>query len=219
MADPSSILRTPDFSMRLIRERVGGRTARTTLLDASIDSPLDAGGQAPSGKLRRAAVALIIRPDGVQGPEVLFIRRAEHPQDPWSGHMAFPGGREEPSDGELLQTALRETREEVSLDLGKLARLLGRLDELPAVARGRRTGLTIAPFVFELTGPAEPQLNGEVAEVVWAPLEPLFQGDRATTFPYDLAGQQLELPAHDVAGRVVWGLTHRMLESLFALLR
>src|SRR5258706_15931093 len=43
----------------------------------------------------RAAVALILR-DGPQGIEVLFIRRAEHPQDPWSGQMAFPGGRAEP---------------------------------------------------------------------------------------------------------------------------
>ncbi|MDB4975079.1 MAG: hypothetical protein JWN48_3420 [Myxococcaceae bacterium] len=208
--------RKPTFSMSLIRERVSGRIAHSLSLDSTITQiePESAGSRA-----RRAAVALIIRPQGVHGPEVLFIRRAEHPQDPWSGHMAFPGGREEPSDGDLLQTAIRETREEVSLDLVGQARLLGRLDELPAVARGRRIGLTIAPYVFELTGSPALQLNGEVAEVVWAPLEPLFEGQLATTFAYEIAGQRLELPAHDVAGRVVWGLTHRMLESLFALLR
>jgi len=215
MADPSTVLRTPEFSMPLIRERVGGRVPRPALLDTTVsDVPA-----APNAKSRRAAVAVIIRVDGENGPEVLFIRRSEHPQDPWSGHMAFPGGREEPHDADLLQTALRETREEVALDLEAHAQLLGRLDELPAVARGRRTGLTIAPFVFELTGSSALELNGEVAEVVWAPLEPLFQGERATTYPYDIAGQHFELPAHDVAGRIVWGLTHRMLESLFALLR
>ena len=181
----------------------------------------------PEGALlsaRRAAVALVLRERAARGPEVLFIRRAEHPSDPWSGHMAFPGGREEPSDGDLLQTAMRETREEGSLEVAARARLLGRLDELPAIARGRATGLTIAPFVFELTPDAvfagdSLQLNGEVSEVVWAPLWPLFRGELATTFHYEVGGQRVELPAHDVAGRVVWGLTHRMLETLFALLR
>jgi hypothetical protein len=63
------------------------------------------------------------------------------------------------------------------------------------------------------------QLNGEVSEVLWAPLWPLFRGELATTFAYEIGGQQLELPAHDVSGRMVWGLTHRMLETLFVLLR
>ena len=65
--------------------------------------------------------------------------------------MAFPGGREDPGDVDLLSTAVRETLEELALDLNYHARLIGRLDDLPAVARGRRTGMSIAPFVFELT--------------------------------------------------------------------
>jgi 8-oxo-dGTP pyrophosphatase MutT (NUDIX family) len=217
MPDPSSMQRQPAFDMALIRERVGSRIPRSALLDSTITQIAP---EPPVAQPRRAAVAVVIRTHPEHGPEVLFIRRAEHPNDPWSGHMAFPGGREEPSDGDLLQTALRETREEVSLDLERHATLLGRLDELPAVARGRRTGLTIAPFVFELAHrEVELAFNYEVQEVVWAPLELLFRGELSTTFPYDLAGQRLELPAHDVDGRIVWGLTHRMLESLFVLLR
>jgi 8-oxo-dGTP pyrophosphatase MutT (NUDIX family) len=215
MPDLSSS-RTPTFGMPLIRERVEGRIPRSALLDTAITQMVP---EAPHAPQKRAAVAAIVRELGTVGPEVLLIRRAEHPADPWSGHMALPGGREEPHDGDLLNTAIRETREEVALDLRESARFLGRLDELPAVARGRRTGLTIAPFVFELTREVAIVPNYEVSEVVWAPLGPLFRGELATTFSYELAGQKLELPAHDIDGRIVWGLTYRMLESLFTLLR
>jgi 8-oxo-dGTP pyrophosphatase MutT (NUDIX family) len=236
MSDPSSISREPllgsraedlsasnsmgklvsPLNMSLIRERVRGRVPRGAGVDPVLTQLAP---EAPQLTLRRAAVAAILRDHRELGPEVLFIRRAEHPGDPWSGHMAFPGGREEPSDADLLQTAIRETREEVSLDLAANASLLGRLDELPAVARGVRTGLTITPFVFELTRDAPLHFNGEVSEIVWAPLSQLFGGELATVFPHEIGGQRLELPAHDVQGRIVWGLTHRMLESLFVLLR
>jgi 8-oxo-dGTP pyrophosphatase MutT (NUDIX family) len=216
MADPSTISRERTFDMALLRERVSARLPRSAMADAVITQVVP---EAASFAPRRAAVAAIVREHERVGPQVLFIRRAEHPKDPWSGHMAFPGGREEPSDADLLQTAIRETREEVSLDLSATARLLGRLDELPAVARGKRTGLTIAPFVFELLRDAPLHFNQEVSEVVWTPLGPLFRGELATVFPYEVGGQRVELPAHDVQGRIVWGLTHRMLESLFALLR
>src|SRR5437870_1501228 len=73
---------------------------------------------------RRAAVAIVLR-DGASGIEVLFIHRAEHPDDPWSGHMAFPGGRAEDGEPPVL-TAMRESAEEVGLDLGE-AELLGGL--------------------------------------------------------------------------------------------
>jgi 8-oxo-dGTP pyrophosphatase MutT (NUDIX family) len=213
----AELLPTPtplSFGMPLIRERVTGRVPRNALLDAGVGTLPEP----PGAAMRRAAVAAVLR-DGRKGPELLFIRRAEHPRDPWSGHMAFPGGREDPGDVDLLATAVRETREEVALDLESSARLLGRLDELPAVARGRRMGLTIAPFVFELTGEIALVQNHEVAEVLWTPLEPLFRGELATSFPYEIGGQRLELPAHEIGGRLVWGLTHRMLEGLFQLLR
>jgi 8-oxo-dGTP pyrophosphatase MutT (NUDIX family) len=133
--------------------------------------------------------------------------------------MAFPGGRESPADADLLATAVRETREEMALDLARSAQLLGRLPNLPAVARGRRVGLTISPYVFELTGAPELTPNYEVSEFLWTRLGPLMQGAFATTIPYEFEGQRITLPAHDLGGRHVWGLTYRMLESLFTLLR
>ena len=68
----------------------------------------------------RAAVAALLRP-GSDGAEFLFIHRADDPRDHWSGHMAFPGGRVEPTDADSLAAALRETREEVDLDLSAAA--------------------------------------------------------------------------------------------------
>ncbi|TVS13878.1 MAG: CoA pyrophosphatase [Gammaproteobacteria bacterium] len=166
---------------------------------------------------RRAAVATILRGQG-DDTEVLLIRRSERPHDPWSGHMAFPGGHVEPGEG-MLEAARRETREEIGLDLDAHGRLIGRLDHTHAVARGRRLDLLIAPYVFELSaGPAGFELNHEVSEVVWAPLRPMLLGNAHTVLEYELDGEKRRFPGYDVDGRVVWGLTYRMLGNLFALL-
>ena len=162
----------------------------------------------------RAAVAIVVRPR-VDEDEILLIRRSQRADDPWSGHMAFPGGRSEPSDADLCATAIRETREESGLDLLAPAELLGRLDDLAAIARGRRTGLTISPFVFAARQVPPLVLNHEVDEVVWAPLGPLQRGEAAMIVPYEHEGRTLELPGYRVGEHVVWGLTHRMLASLF----
>lgn len=152
--------------------------------------------------------------------EILLIRRAEHPDDPWSGHMAFPGGRKDESDESTLAAAIREAREEVSVDLVEEGTLLGRLDSLPAMARGRRAGLTIAPFVFAYTGRGPTSVDErEVAEALWVPLGPLARGEGAGTMPYNHEGTVFELPCLRVEGRVVWGLTYQMLQMFFAALR
>ena len=169
----------------------------------------------PEGRTRAAAVAAILR-DGAAGAEVLLIRRATKEGDPWSGHMALPGGRRDPDDRDLLHTAIRETAEEVGLQLDAAASLLGRLDDLPAIARGRPVGMLIATFVFAIEGdPVLVPRAGEVQEALWAPLDPLHRGERDATHAYEFEGRHLALPAWDVGGRVVWGLTHRMLSALF----
>src|SRR5262245_25433216 len=103
------------------------------------------------GDERFAAVAAILRDRGGEA-EVLLIRRAKKATDPWSGHMAFPGGRQDPEDLDLLHTAVRETKEEIGLDLLPDRNLVGRLDDLAAIVRGNRVGLVIAPFVFAIDG-------------------------------------------------------------------
>lgn len=169
---------------------------------------------------KKAAVAVILRPSADSAEsEILLIRRAEREGDPWSGQMALPGGRHEPSDADLLATAVRETREEIGLDLAAHASLLTRLSDLPAVARAKRVGMVITPFVFILERPGEIRANHEVAETLWAPIGPLARGEWNTTYPYNHQDQVLNMPCFNVSGRMVWGLTHRMLSMLFERLR
>jgi 8-oxo-dGTP pyrophosphatase MutT (NUDIX family) len=156
----------------------------------------------------RAAVALILR-EAADGLEILFIRRAEHPQDPWSGQMAFPGGRAEPGE-DLKDTAIRETAEEIGVDLEAGADCLGVLDEVQAMARMRPVSLTILPFVFRLRGPVEPAPGPEVRSLHWLPLDGLLSAERRSVMEYPHQGATLQFPCLRVEDLVIWGLTYRM---------
>lgn len=169
-------------------------------------------GGEPEGT-RAAAVAAILR-QAVGGLEVLFIRRAERDGDPWSGHMAFPGGRRAPADKDLLATAVRETLEEIGVDLERCAELVGVLDDQDATGRSTARPLPTRPFVFELLSSPQMTPNHEVCEIFWAPVEPLLLGERRTSIDVQYKGESYTLPGWDVEGRVVWGLTYRMLSTL-----
>jgi 8-oxo-dGTP pyrophosphatase MutT (NUDIX family) len=160
-----------------------------------------------------AAVAMILA-GGPHDPAILFIERAKRIGDPWSGHMAFPGGRAEKADVDARRTAERETFEEVGIDLGA-AELIGRLDD----QAGRRAGTSwrgrpIAGFIYHLAEPAEVVPSPEVEEALWvrssALLEPRNQVDYNVsyapgTFPGILVGKPDR--------HIIWGLTYRFLES------
>ena len=169
-------------------------------------------GRVPDPPASRAAVAVVLR-DGPQGIDVLFIRRAEHPQDPWSGQIAFPGGRAEPGDADLRATAVRETREEIGVDLARAADFLGSLDEVRAMARMRPMSLTITPFVFRLREPFEPVLGDEVRSLHWLPLGELLGTARRSTMDYAHQGVSMQFPCLRVDELVIWGLTYRMFMS------
>jgi 8-oxo-dGTP pyrophosphatase MutT (NUDIX family) len=171
---------------------------------------------------RRAAVSAIVRPID-DDLEVLLIRRADRSGDPWSGHMAFPGGGHDGRDADLRATAIRETIEEVGLHLDEHARAIGTLDDVRATARGTVTGLVVTPFVFALRDVPALTTSDEVSEIHWARLGPMFRGERAATIDYMWQGQVLKLPGFRLDPpsdeRIVWGLTHKMLSAFFARLR
>ena len=153
------------------------------------------------------------------GPEVLFIERARCHGDPWSGHMAFPGGRVEPGDPDPRRAAERETLEEVGLDLSAAERL-GRLDDLHGHRGPGVPELVISAFVYHLPDPSELVLNHEVREAFWFPIASLLDSERLVDYP---AYQSDGLPYPGILvgtpGRhVVWGLTYRFLESFFELM-
>ena len=169
---------------------------------------------------QRAAVALVLRSVADSDEvEMLFIRRAEHPMDPWSGHMALPGGRVDEADASPLDAAMRETHEEVGLDLQQHARAIGRLDDIQARSRRGPIALIISPFVFALDGRAAGDAlrpdPSEVEEALWVSARRLLAPEARSTMSYEHQGEMMTLPCFRIDGRVIWGLTYRMLRSFF----
>jgi len=171
-------------------------------------------------ELKRAAVAAVLREGRSGDSEVLLIHRAEHPDDPWSGHMALPGGRLDPGDAGPLDAALRETHEEVGLELTSNAERIGSLSHLEAVARGGRIPLVIVPYVFALRAPVDLEHDTrEVQDTLWLPLSHLLDTSNRDTMHWEYQGMSLQLPCYRLGGRrVLWGLTLRMLDELIDLL-
>lgn len=171
----------------------------------------------PGARTRQAAVALILRDAAAtaSGTEILFIQRAEKAGDPWSGHMAFPGGHLDPEDADLRAAAERETLEEIGLDLSS-AQYLGALDHQRAQPRGRTIDMLIAPHVFAIDGDPPCTPNHEVKEVVWASLDELASNQRHDTETRPMAGRPTLFNGYRLArGHFVWGLTYRMLKDFF----
>ncbi|HEU4565535.1 MAG TPA: CoA pyrophosphatase [Gemmatimonadaceae bacterium] len=166
---------------------------------------------------RRAAVALILRPGEGDALELLMIKRAAYEGDPWSGHVALPGGRQEP-DESVEDTAIRETREETAIDLAREARLLGRLDDLePRSVRLPR--LVIAPFVFAYAGDPMVTPSPEVAEAFWVPVTALRDPAASREIVLELTGGPRRVPSFQHGEYTIWGLTERILRQFLELWR
>ena len=167
---------------------------------------------------REAAVALVLQPT-VSGLRALFILRAKKEGDPWSGQMALPGGHRETIDTDLVETARRETHEEIGLDLNKAGRYLG---SLAGIRANPRAGfdLVVTPQVFALEDKAVPlQPNEEVAEVLWGNLDEMISGRSLTDASFPEFQREGTFPGYQVGAQVVWGLTFRMINDFFDLIR
>ena len=154
-----------------------------------------------------AAVAILLRREE-RDLRLLLVKRAESPSDPWSGDMAFPGGSRDPEDGDLWETAMRETMEETGVELCG-CRFLGTLD---VATSARAPMLEVIPFVFVCEETPEITLSGELCSYLWVSIEQLRQSRGVAQV------HQGTVPAYIIDGEVVWGLTYRMLENLLQLL-
>lgn len=163
----------------------------------------------PPAGARQAAVALVLAP-GARGVDGLFIRRARHPKDPWSGQIGLPGGRRDPGDRSLLHTALREAEEETGVRLGP-GDLLGRLDDLHPRSR-TLPDIVVRPFVFALDRRPRLRCSGEVAYPLWLSLAALKEG--AGTASPRAGGRRYSVPCWRSGRHMVWGMTHRLLLPL-----
>ena len=158
---------------------------------------------------RPAAVAVILN-EAADGISALFIKRAEQVGDPWSGQIAFPGGRMEPGDGDLLSTAIREAREETGIDLGAAERL-GALDDINPRSP-HLPPIFVRPHVFAV--PQRPELNTSPAEVqraFWIPFRTLIDPLTSTQVTMTLKGVPRAFTAYKVDGEIIWGMTERIL--------
>ena len=201
MTSLDTLLTHPDVAR--LAERLAARRGRTLELE---------------GAARYAAIALALRPSDDGEPELLMIKRAEVEHDPWSGHIACPGGRMDPGDRDLEHTATRETWEETGIDLVADGRILGTLDDI-SPRTPSLPPIVIRPFVAVVKPEVTIVDSPEVAEAFWVPMSAI----RETTswgkafVPIRGVGER-EVDVFRHGPYTVWGLTHRALTQFVELL-
>jgi 8-oxo-dGTP pyrophosphatase MutT (NUDIX family) len=163
-------------------------------------------GRPPADGRRRAAVAVVLHDEA--SPRVLLMKRVERAGDPWSGHISLPGGGYHASDGDLRVTAIRETREELGIDL-EGARLLGNLAAIHPIRSGP-SGIEVTPYVFATAAALEPVCGPEALSAFWLPIDLAVSGALDSTYVYP--DTQMTFPSWTYEGHVIWGLTRRILD-------
>jgi 8-oxo-dGTP pyrophosphatase MutT (NUDIX family) len=162
---------------------------------------------------KEAAVALVLRATANGDDlELLLIKRAVRDGDPWSGQVALPGGRFDATDTSLEETALRETREEVGLDIRARGEVIGQLDEL----RPRTPVLPpiiVRPFVCVVRDAGELLPNHEVATMHWVPLATLFAKATRVHTSVHVRDIRMRVDAYQIGELTVWGMTERILST------
>jgi 8-oxo-dGTP pyrophosphatase MutT (NUDIX family) len=167
-------------------------------------------------RVPQAAVSLILRE--VEGAaHALIIKRAERPGDPWSGHLALPGGRAQAGDKDLLETAARETYEEVGMNLLAGGAFVGQLETL-APDNPRLPRIEIIPFVAVAPADFALNLNHEVAHAFWISVSNLRREGRSTFYSFRVGEVVGKWPAYPSEGGPIWGITERILTEFLALL-
>jgi 8-oxo-dGTP pyrophosphatase MutT (NUDIX family) len=165
----------------------------------------------PDDGRKRAAVAALLH-DEPPGPRVLLMKRVERAGDPWSGHISLPGGGYQASDGDLRVTAIRETREELGVELDT-AHLLGHLPPQNPRSSGPN-GIEVTPFVFATPVALEPVCGPEALAAFWLPLDLAASGALDGTYTYPASS--VAFPCWTYEGHVIWGLTRRILDLVLA---
>ena len=159
----------------------------------------------PPGAREAAVLVPITR---AENPELILTLRSQN-LSTHGGEVAFPGGRRDPEDSDLIYTALRETQEEVGL-APELVQIVGPLSQVMS-----RHGVQVTPFVGFVPDAVDYQANAdEIASVFSVPLEFFANDPRETTPRIDYLGRTWYVPSYQFAGYKIWRLTAVMLVEL-----
>jgi 8-oxo-dGTP pyrophosphatase MutT (NUDIX family) len=161
---------------------------------------------------RQAAILIALRARADGEPELLMIKRADHEGDPWSGHIALPGGRMEPGDRDLAVTAVRETWEETGVDIARDGRLLGHLDDL-SPRSPHLPPMVIRPFIALVRADVAIVPSHEVADAFWVSLDELRVVDAWGVGTVHVRGRDRQVSVFRHGAYTVWGLTERVLRQ------
>ena len=167
-------------------------------------------------RLTRASVALIYRRSDNGNAELLFIQRARREGDPWSGDMAFPGGRIQANDATPRAAAERETLEETGIDLISHGLFQARLSDLITRHHSRWRPMVVTPYVYEWTGTQPETPNHEVEQTVWISRDYLAARENQGRLPFRTPLGTLNMPCCRYQGYCIWGLSYSMLQELLS---
>jgi 8-oxo-dGTP pyrophosphatase MutT (NUDIX family) len=166
-------------------------------------------------RLIPAAVSLLLRLPAHRSAELLLIRRAEYEGDPWSGHVALPGGRKEPGDSSLARTAERETMEEIALDITAHGRVLGALADVRPEST-KLPPIVIRPFVAVVDDSVTLKLSDQVAAAFWVPLSQIRDPSSRMSSMIQARDEHFEVRGYQLGEHFVWGLTERIVRDFLA---
>jgi 8-oxo-dGTP pyrophosphatase MutT (NUDIX family) len=157
---------------------------------------------------KTAAIAIVLLDEA--HPSTLLIKRVERSGDPWSGQIAFPGGKFQEGDNSPRDTAVRETMEEVGIDLDMSSEFLGYFRSF----RTHTGNMEVVPAVFRLRRSVPVRIDEEVSSYRWVDLETLASNDSRRTIKVGQVSETMEVPAIKIDDYVIWGLTHRIISAL-----
>ena len=165
---------------------------------------------ASDSKKIRGAVAVFIKEED-NDIWLLMIRRRKSSQDPWSGQMAFPGGHAANQDRSLFDTAVRETQEEVGVDV-RTQQFLGCLNNVYP----KNAPMIVSPFVFLLLDKVDPKTSKEAEEIVWVPVSFLLDTKNISTFVVTIRGEETWMPCYKYSDHIIWGLSFRIIREIIS---
>jgi 8-oxo-dGTP pyrophosphatase MutT (NUDIX family) len=142
---------------------------------------------------------------------MLMIQRSDSPRDPWSGQMAFPGGRADPQDRTLFHTVAREVTEEVGIDV-RIQEFIGCLHNV----QPKNAPMIVSPFVFAIEHEVHPRPSSEAKEIVWVPLSFLLDSENISEIEIPIGSEQISMPCYVYLNHTIWGMSFRIMREIIS---